>query len=126
MTYKKITMWIFVFLTFFIIYVVFNHSPIPLLFSYLIHPFICTLGLTIAGLIGREYIEGRIILTAVIGSFSIFILILIIMIVIRGLGIVYWAAGLFFPVFNSLLIFGIIISGLLHVNKNLRVPNKCD
>lgn len=124
MTYKKFMMWFFVTLTLFIIYVVFNHSQIPLLYSYLIHPFICSLGLTIAGLIGREYIVGRIILKAVIASFSIFILIVIIMIVIGGLGIVYWAAGLFFPLFNSLLIFGIIISGLAHVNKNLRIPNK--
>ena len=124
MTYKKYIMWLFVFLTLFIIYVIFNHSPIPLLYSCLLHPFICSLGLTIAGLIGREYIEGKIILRAVIASFSIFILIVMIMIVIGGLGIVYWAAALFFPLFNSLLVFGIIISGLVHVGKNSRISNK--
>lgn len=124
MTNKKFFMWFFVFLTLLIIYVVFNHSPIPLLYSYLIHPFICSLGLTIAGLIGREYIVGRIILSAVIGSFSIFILIITIMIVIGSLGIVYWAAAIFVPLFNSLLIFGIIISVLVHVNKSLRILDK--
>lgn len=124
MTYKKFIMYFLSFLTLFITYILFNNSPIPLLYSDLIHPFICSLGLAIAGLIGKEYIVGRIILKAVIGSFSIFILIVIIMIVIWGLGIVYWAAGLLFPVFNSLLIFGIILSGLTHVSKNLRIPNK--
>jgi hypothetical protein len=112
-------MWFFVFLNLFSIYALFNHSPIPLLFAYLIHPFICSLGLTIAGLIGREYLVGRIILTAVIGSFSIFILIITSMIVIEGLGVVYWAAAIFLPLFNSLLFFGFILSGLAHVNKIL-------
>jgi hypothetical protein len=119
MTYKKFFMWFFVFLTLLSIYALFNHSPIPLLFSYIIHPFICSLGLTIAGLIGREYMVGRIILTAVIGSFSIFILIITTMIVIEGLVVVYWAAGIFLPLFNSLLFFGFILSGLAHVNKIL-------
>ena len=67
---------------------------------------------------------GRIILTAVIGSFSIFILIITTMIVIEGLGVVYWAAGIFLPLFNYLLFFGIIISVFVHVNKSLRVLNK--
>ena len=116
-------MWLFVFLTLLISYLIFNHSP-NLLFSYLIHPFICSFGLTIAGLIGREYIVGRIILTAVIVSFSTFILIVIIMIVIWGLGVVYWAAAIFVPLFNSLLLFGIIISRLVHANKSLKISNK--
>ncbi len=121
MTYKKFSMWLFVFLTLFIIYINFNHSP-NLIFSYIIYPFICSLGLTIAGLIGREYIVGRIILTAVIISFSIFILILTFSIVIGSLGIVYWAAAIFVPLFNSLLVFGIIMSIVIHVNKSIKVP----
>ena len=123
MTITKFFMGFFVLLTLLMIYVNFNHSP-NLIFSHIIYPFICSLGLTIAGFIGREYIVGRIILTAVIGSFSIFILILTIMIVIGSLGIVYWAAAIFVPLFNSLLFFGIIISGLVHVNKSLRILNK--
>ena len=120
MTFKKFFMWFFVFLTLLITYVVFNHSQ-NLIISYIIHPFIFSLGLTIAGLIGREYIVGRIILTAVIISFSIFIFILTISIVIGTLGIVYWAAAIFVPLFNSLLIFGIIMSVVIHVNKRVKV-----
>ncbi len=41
------------------------------------------------------------------------------MIVIEGLGVVYWAAGIFLPLFNSLLFLGFILSGLAHVNKTL-------
>ena len=121
MAYKQFIMLFFVFLTLLITFIAFNHSP-NLIVAYIIHPFICSFGLTIAGLIGREYIVGRIILTAVVISFSIFILILTISIVIGGLGIVYWAAAIFVPLFNSLLFFGIIMSVVIHVNKSFKVP----
>ena len=41
------------------------------------------------------------------------------MIVIEGLGVIYWAAGIFLPLFNYLLFFTYIVN--LHVNKSLRI-----
>lgn len=117
MNIKKFTMWLFVLLTIFGIYMIFNHRSIPLLYAYLIYPFVCSLGFAIAGLIGRGTLVGRIILMAVIISFSMFLLIVAFFIAISGAGIVYWGAGLFFPVFTFLLVLGFLLSGIIVWSK---------
>jgi len=114
MIYKKTLMWGFVFATILILYVMFNHSQMPLMFSYFIYPFVCTTGLLIAGIIGREYIMGKIILTGIIGTFSTFILTIIFMMITLGPGVIFWGVWLFFAGFNYLLILGIVISGSFH------------
>lgn len=107
-------MWSIVCFTLLFIYLMFNHSPFSLIYSYLIHPVVCSVGLIIAGLIGKEYIEGRVILMGTIGAFSIFILIITIFVIIGGLGMIFWGAWLFLTGFNILLILGIVTSGLVH------------
>lgn len=114
MNYKKFFMWVFVFLTIVSIYVLFNHSSVPLLYVYFIHPVVCSVGLLIAGLIGREYLVGSIILKAIIFTIAVFSIILIITSILGGVGIIYWLAGFLYPVFNGMLVFGFILSILKH------------
>ncbi len=120
MNYKKNSIWLFVFLTVVRIYLLFHLSSIPLLYVYFIHRFVCSRGLTITGLIGREYLVGKIILMAIIIAISAFSIIVMVICILGGIGMICWFASFLYPAFNRMLIFGFIISALFIVNENVQ------